>query len=171
MGPKLLKEGATQEQFCLTCHDGSGAETDVVNGEQLDGSSYGPDLSYLAAGTGANTATFVPDLPQAGDYDVYAWWTQHNNRASNAPYTVYHSGGNETVLISQKDGGGGWTYIGTYNFDAGTGGYAVLSDDANGYVIADAMKWQLSAVKQDVVLSDDANGYFMADAIMWEPVP
>ena len=109
LGPKLLKEGATQEQFCLTCHDGSGAETDVMNGEQLDGSSYGPDLSYLAAGTGANTATFTPDLPQAGDYDVYAWWTQHSNRASNALYTVYHSGGNETVLISQKDGGGVWT--------------------------------------------------------------
>ncbi|MDY6892742.1 MAG: cytochrome c3 family protein, partial [Chloroflexota bacterium] len=31
-GPKLLKEGATQDQFCFTCHDGTGAETDVVNG-------------------------------------------------------------------------------------------------------------------------------------------
>ncbi|MDY6892740.1 MAG: cytochrome c3 family protein [Chloroflexota bacterium] len=132
---------------------------------------YGPDLSYLPAGSGANTATFTPTLPQAGSYNVYAWWTQHNNRASNAPYTIYYSGGNETVLTSQKDGGGGWTYLGTYDFDAGTDGYAVFSDDADGYVIADAMKWQLSAVKQDVVLSDDANGYFMADAIMWEPVP
>ena len=31
-GPKLLKDGATQDQFCFTCHDGSGAETDVVDG-------------------------------------------------------------------------------------------------------------------------------------------
>ena len=73
--------------------------------------------------------------------------------------------------MNQEQGGGGWTYLGTYCFDAGTGGSVVLSDDADEYVIADAVKWKLSSTQQEVVLSDDANGYVMADAILFEPEP
>jgi len=69
----------------------------------------------------------------------------------------------------QEQGGGGWTYLGTYYFDAGPGSSVVLSDDADEYVIADAVKWQLSSSQQSVVLSDDADGYVMADAILVEP--
>ena len=49
----------------------------------------------------------------------------------------------------------------------------MLSDDAEAdqYVMADAIKWQLSSTKQNVTLSDDANGYVMADAILFEPQP
>jgi hypothetical protein len=133
--------------------------------------AYGSDLKYISAGTGANTTTFTPSLPVAGNYSVYAWWIQHSNRADNAPYTIYYSNGSDTVLVNQKDGGSGWTYLGTYYFNASTNGSVVLSDDANGYVIADAVKWQLEVESemQRVVLSDDANGYVIADAILFEP--
>jgi hypothetical protein len=130
---------------------------------------YGMNIQYIGAGTGSNTATFTPDLPQAGNYDVYAWWTSHSNRATNAPYTINYSSGSDVVRVNQETGGGGWTYLGTYYFDAGTGGSVVLSDDADQYVMADAIKWQLSSTLQNVTLSDDADGYFMADAILFEP--
>jgi hypothetical protein len=131
--------------------------------------SYNTDNHYHEAGTGANMATYTPDLPQAGDYDVYAWWTVHSNRATNAPYTINHNGGSDTVLINQELGGGGWTYLDTYAFNAGTGGSVLLTDEADEYVIADAVKFQLSEAKQKVVLGDDADGYVIADAILFEP--
>jgi hypothetical protein len=149
-------------------------EDAVFVGDWTQGPStecYGVTNQYTVAGTGSLTATFTPDLPQTGNYDVHAWWTAGPVRATNAPYTINHSGGSDVVLMNQEEGGGGWTYLGTYHFNAGTGGSVILSDDADDYVFADAIKWQLSSTKQNVTLSDDANGYVMADALLWEPVP
>ncbi|OEU49628.1 MAG: hypothetical protein BA861_09115 [Desulfobacterales bacterium S3730MH5] len=39
--------------------------------------------------------------------------------------------------------GGQWNYLGTWGFDEGTSGCVMLSDDANGEVLADAIKWEL----------------------------
>ena len=47
---KLLKVATgTQDQFCYVCHDGTGAETDVKDGE-LDGSTYGTSGAGLRGG-------------------------------------------------------------------------------------------------------------------------
>jgi 5-methylcytosine-specific restriction endonuclease McrA len=139
----------------------------------LNGEYYGTDIRYIqSTGTGSNTATFIPNLPQTGNYNIYAWWTSSSNRATNVPYIINYSGGaSDTVRVNQELGGGGWTYLGTYYFDAGTSGYVEISDDAelNEYVMADAIKWQLSSTQQGVVLSDDADGYVIADAILFEP--
>ena len=99
-------------------------------------------MCYVPAGDGSCTATWTPPLGEAGNYNVYAWWRSHPNRASNVKYTIYYDGGSETVEISQKVNGRKWNLLGTYDFVAGTSGYVVLSDDANGYVIADAIKWE-----------------------------
>jgi hypothetical protein len=135
---------------------------------------YATDSRYiLSTATGSNTATFTPDLPQAGSYDVYAWWTSHSSRAQDVPYIIHHEGGVDTVEVNQELGEGGWKYLGTYNFNAGTAGYVEIADDAelDQYIIADAIKWQLSSSQQGVSLRDDANGYVMADAILFEPQP
>ncbi len=104
---------------------------------------YGDDLRYNAAGVGSDTATWKPDIPKAGNYAVYAWWHAYSNRATDAPYTIHHKGGFETVRVNQEINGGQWNWLGTWNFDEGTSGYVVLSDNANEYVIADAIKWEL----------------------------
>ncbi|MDY6893312.1 MAG: cytochrome c3 family protein [Chloroflexota bacterium] len=46
---KLLKAGPGQDDFCFSCHDGSAAETNVVDGV-LAGSSYGTDGAGLRGG-------------------------------------------------------------------------------------------------------------------------
>ena len=52
-------------------------------------------------------------MAQAGQYEVYAQWTRHANRATDATYTVTHAGGSTPVAVNQQ---------------------------ANGYVIADAIR-------------------------------
>lgn len=103
--------------------------------------SYGSDFQYHDAGTGSNSATWTIKVPSAGDYSVYAWWSQYTNRPTNAPYTINYEGGSETVYVSQQVKGGQWNYLGTYTFNAGD--YTVvLTDDANGRVVADAIKFE-----------------------------
>jgi hypothetical protein len=114
---------------------------------------YSDDVQYHAAGgDGSCTATWVPDLPVAGDYKVYARWTSYWNRANNAPYTINYADGSETVWINQQQNGGQWYLLGTFNFAAGTSftsGSVVLSDNASGgepyrgNIVADAIKWEL----------------------------
>jgi hypothetical protein len=105
---------------------------------------YGADMRYKAAGGGSKTATWTPDITAAGSYNVYAWWSAYSARASNAPYTINYDGGSETVRVSQKVDGGQWNQLGTgtYPFVVGTSGSVVLSDDANGVVVADAILWE-----------------------------
>jgi hypothetical protein len=109
--------------------------------------TYGADCRYKVEGTGSGTATWRPDIVQAGDYNVYAWWIEGDQRATNAPYTIHYNGGSDTVTVNQKESesGGKWNYLGTYNFAAGTSGYVVLSDepDANGKVCADAISFEI----------------------------
>jgi RHS repeat-associated protein len=71
---------------------------------------------------------------------VYAWWTANPNRATNATYTVAYSGGTAAVTVNQQTSGGAWNLLGTYTFGSGTGGNITLTDQANGYVIADAIR-------------------------------
>ena len=115
-------------------------------------SGYNGDLYYAvtdAGGKYVSTCTWTPDIPVAGDYRVYAWWTPHSNRATDAPYTINYNGGSDTVDVNQEINGNQWNYLGTYNFTAGTSGTVVLTNDANEYVIADAVRFVLDIENPD----------------------
>jgi hyaluronate lyase len=90
-------------------------------------------------------ATFTPDIPAAGSYEVFVWGVQCTRYcAPTAPFTVNHASGSDTILVDQGDTSlfGGWISLGEFTFDAGTSGSVVLSDDgANGRIIADAVRW------------------------------
>jgi len=103
----------------------------------------GPDVRYTAAGTGSSRVRFTPRISVAGDYQVSAWWTAFPNHATNAPYTIRHSAGSTVVRTNQETNGGQWRDLGTYPFNAGTTGIIELSNDANEYVTADAIKLEL----------------------------
>jgi len=98
----------------------------------------GNNYQYHAAGTGANAATWSTPVGSAGDYTVYARWTSHPNRATDATYTISHAGGGESVTVNQALNGGEWVPLATYNLQSGTL-TVTLNDQANGYVIADAI--------------------------------
>ena len=106
---------------------------------------YGDDFQYNTAGEGNDTATWTPDIPETGEYSVYAWWSAGPNRATNAKYKIYYDGPSTDpipeVEVNQEENGGQWNWLWTGQF--AVGGYVVLSDYANEYVIADAIKWEL----------------------------
>ena len=100
---------------------------------------FGPNFQTNDAGTGAEVFTWTLDVPQAGQYEVFARWTAHSNRASDAPYTIHHASGSTTVTIDQKTGGGVFTHLGTFQLAPGANHRVELSDNANGRVAADAV--------------------------------
>jgi hypothetical protein len=99
---------------------------------------YGTGYRYHWAGTGSNRVTWSFNVTQAGSWEVFAWWTSGSNRATNAPYKVNAASG-KTVTVNQEVNGGKWNSLGTFSFNTGTSS-VVLSDAANGVVIADAIR-------------------------------
>ncbi|MEO8377722.1 MAG: hypothetical protein ABI579_08620, partial [Candidatus Sumerlaeota bacterium] len=68
-------------------------------------------------------------------------WTLSSNRANNSPFTINYQGGSSTVRVNQKINNGVYVSLGTFSFTSGTQYTVTLNDDANGYVIADAVKF------------------------------
>jgi len=98
---------------------------------------------YLwTSGTSGDSVQFTPNLPAAGAYQVYAWWTAYTNRATNAPFSIVNAKGTASVTENQQINGGQWISLGIYSFNAGTGGSVTVSDTgANGNVIANAVEF------------------------------
>jgi RHS repeat-associated protein len=101
----------------------------------------GYDYRTNAAGTGSDTLTWRLVTPAAGTYEVFVKYpTGVSGAATNAPYTVSHSGGSTTKLVDQTVRGGEWVSLGSYSFTKGISHSVRLSDNANGTVFADAVK-------------------------------
>lgn len=101
----------------------------------------GNGYRYAPAGTGASVATWTFTPTQSGSWQVSARWTTSSNRADNSPYTINHNGGSTTVRVNQKINNGVYQNLGTYQFTSGTPYAITLNNDANGLVIADALKF------------------------------
>jgi len=116
----------------------------------------GPPTAYLndfarsVAGTGSDTATFTAYLPQNGQYAVYATWVAATRNATNAPYLVTeYTGARTTVRVDQTVAPSGKVFdgqelqlLGTFEFRGGVASDVVLSDDADGRVVADAVAFE-----------------------------
>jgi len=102
----------------------------------------GPNYQHSNKVSGL-TATYTPDIPAAGEYLVEAFWNASSDRGSDVPYTINYSGGSHTEYRDQRTNGNQWNDLGTYAFDAGTGGNVVISSTVsnNTYVIADAIRF------------------------------
>jgi hypothetical protein len=105
----------------------------ATNGPQV----FGPSVRYKAAGSGSAYVRFAPRMTQTRTYDVYAWWVAAPAQATNAPFTVNHATGSTVITKNQQIDGGKWNLLGT--FSMGPGDYIQISDNANGYVVADGI--------------------------------
>ncbi len=109
--------------------------------------AYKLDYDYHASGTGAGAATWTFNSLLDGPYEVFTRWVHFSNRATNAPYTVLDGATPlGTVRVNQQlpptgdhDNGISWQSLGMYEITSGTLSVR-LTDDANGYVIADAVR-------------------------------
>ncbi|MGI8966485.1 MAG: immunoglobulin domain-containing protein, partial [Limisphaerales bacterium] len=113
----------------------------------LSPDKYGNDYSFATTVNGSPnaSATFRPNITTPGKYDVYIWYPQGSNRATDAPVLVSFEGGSQTVLVNQTTNGGDWRLIASgKSFPAGTSGFVRLSNNslvAGKVVIADAVRF------------------------------
>jgi len=96
---------------------------------------------HAAAKNSATTAVYSPSLPYAGAYEVLAWVAPQSGQNPHAQVEIEHAGGASTVYLDQTTGDAGWRSLGTYTFDKGTSGSAMLRAAGAGTTIADVFKW------------------------------
>ncbi len=106
--------------------------------------------SYLTDGNtakGTKSVTYQPVVPAAGTYPVYLRWSSLDNRATNVPVTVFHSGGSTQVIVSQTTRGGIWNKLGDFPLTGTDADKVVIeTTGTNGFVIADAVAVDLPAI-------------------------
>lgn len=107
--------------------------------------AYDGAAQFTRAGAGEHKAGWRLDqtLP-AGTYDVYLWKFEHPYQhlvATDAPFRVYHRNGTSGwILVDLSTPGNAWVALGTFEFDASSLQGILLTNQADGYVIADAVK-------------------------------
>ncbi|MDK2971588.1 MAG: hypothetical protein PWP23_1343 [Candidatus Sumerlaeota bacterium] len=109
--PGYLETGPWSDQHNVGARDGTQRVA-----ETFDPASLKPaNVSRVA------TAVFTPDIPEAGYYAVYAWYSApaDGTPASDAEFQIRHTGGTTVWRQDQSLDTDTWTYMGTYWFDQG----------------------------------------------------
>jgi len=93
-----------------------------------------------------DSAAFVPEIPQKGDYAVYISYPLLQDNSREVRYIVSHTGGKTEFIVDQTMGGETWIYLGTFSFNsgrnAGTGSVIVKgADENNGFIALDAVRF------------------------------
>ncbi len=102
-------------------------------------------FASTTAGSESAVATYTPSIPEAGFYPIYTWVLNGTDRTSQL-YKINHTGGQTQIRVDHSKVGGGWVYLGTYHFDAGSSaaaGSLQISNEgmAGKVVIADAIRF------------------------------
>jgi len=102
-------------------------------------------------GNGNSTAIWEAEIPEKGLYNVYiymykgnSWFERQlrNRTATDYHYKIKHADGEEDIHLSWKDAAPGWNFVGRFYYDEGSMAKITLTDDANGLLIIDAVKWE-----------------------------
>ena len=142
--PTAVLTGFTWDQNGSRSHSNPTWNT----GPRTDNNELWHRSHYAPAGSGSATAVFMPAINVSGSYRVYEWhgWCGTSPtsfvEASNVPCRIVHANGTTDVTIDQSRNAGQWNLIGTFSFRAGGNASVTITNDANGYVIADAFKFE-----------------------------
>ena len=111
-------------------------------------SQFGMTVHVASAGTQA-TVIYTPTLAYSGTYEVVAWVAPAVAQSSAVSVTIRHAQGETVAFLDETAGEVGWHSLGTYPFEAGQSGSAVLAATGDGTVVADAFKWVSTARYND----------------------
>jgi hypothetical protein len=112
-------------------------------GESGSSGEYNDSSRYT--NTSGHYATWTPDLPDAGTYKVYVWYSYWSTRDTNAKYIVHHSGGDAVFRLNQQVNYSQWVELGEFSFNQGTSGYVRVVRDGSSTgssTSADAVKFE-----------------------------
>lgn len=146
MGLNVFDKGQSrpkEETGAIVVDDSDGPPAVRFYGEWL----AAPE-GYLAAthwaykGKGEARAVFTPNVAKAGLYKVFAYFgpDPQSDHARNVPVTVRSAGKPVTKRIDLRVTKGQWVALGTFRFKVGQTGSVTITNDADGNVIADAIK-------------------------------
>lgn len=126
----------------------------------LLGDSYHHDGN---ADRGKKTATFTPDFPMSGSYEVRLLYTSHVNRSSSTKVTIESADGVNTLNVDQHHPAlveGIPRSLGTFKFNKGSGSRVVISNDkADGYVSVDGIQFVPVEIAMDERRGQRKSGY------------
>jgi N-acetylmuramoyl-L-alanine amidase len=105
------------------------------------GGFLGADYLFRTPGDGTSSVTWPFPAGSAGRYEVFARWTGGPNRATNATYLINSNSGQASVGVNQKNTGGAWQSMGSFDFQQGKNQSVTLTDKADGVVVADAVRF------------------------------
>lgn len=88
------------------------------------------------------TATWSPELPADGEYEVDVWWPDHTTSTTSARYTIHGPSGSREIVVDPTEQMGQWRTVGTWPFAAGTDATVTLTVES-GYHRAAAVRFRL----------------------------
>ncbi len=158
-GEKVINKGEAEVQIGLNTYGVPGVEKGaiIIDDSSCDGSfaangawcsssnggSYLDSVSWACKGSGESKVTWTPNIPDEGIYAVSLWYGDDPNddHATDASFTVNFKGGSKDFKINLKENQKQWRLLGEFKFSKGKSGSVVLTNKANGNVVADAMKF------------------------------
>ncbi|SDU57262.1 golvesin C-terminal-like domain-containing protein [Jiangella alkaliphila] len=87
------------------------------------------------------TATWTPELPADGVYDVAVWYPSNADTTRAAVYVVRHADGEDEIVVDQQQDANGWRALGRFRFTAGTGGSVRIEVRNPGFHRVDAARF------------------------------
>ena len=142
-GPKAIRrEGKELPGITVDDADAkvTGTWTESVASAAFIGTGYRHDSK---GEHGHMTARFEAKLPQPGKYEIFLALVPNINRATNAPVTIAHAGGNTVLKVNLRDKTADNLFsLGVYTFDASQPASVTIGNQgADGYVVIDAVNW------------------------------
>lgn len=133
-----------KEAAIILDSEGDNVETKGDWPPGLGGGDWKDSCLFAFQGKGECTFIWRPNLAKCGRYRVSVWFggDPNSDHATNSPFTVHFCGGQEKHEIDQTRNSEGWRVLGVYPFTADRAGYVELSNNANGNVVADAVKFE-----------------------------
>lgn len=119
--------------------DNGGSGTSASGSWLVSGGANPYGSNSLYSKQSGDSYTYKINLASAGEYQVFARWTEWSNRRTSVPYVISHQGGTNTVNVNQQKNGGKWIKLGsTWNF--GSTAVVTIRSLGNGTTNADAIK-------------------------------
>ncbi|MBI9073742.1 MAG: T9SS type A sorting domain-containing protein [Melioribacteraceae bacterium] len=119
---------------------------------------YSDNFLVAEAGGGEKSISYETENLKSGLYDIYAWWSDFNGNATDARYEIYAGGNTYLIEKSQASNGGEWNELHQVAIPESSSISVVLKNNANGEVIADAIRiiyrGPATSVSNDFVMND-----------------
>ncbi len=135
-------------------------ERNVAHGTSM----YGASCHRVNSGVeilNYNTVDYFPDFQETFTYNVYLWYPISEDNCPNTLVKIFSRDGEDRCIVDQRENGGQWTYIGTWDFGLDSGiKIDAFNSQQGAYTVADAVKFERTdAYEPLVVLSSNTTQY------------